>query len=357
VPALGSTRHPCGALWRRLAAEPEQAHLLIQEAGAVGAQLLGDEFAWELRLGQRRRCSPMNRPRIHSPPRCGNCGNPSCGTAGARWLSSGAVGRLYDARAGEGSPERGRCAGKKRYEREFSRRDQIWQRSESSTRRATPRTGSLVRWFVVFESRTRDHDWASTRPPLRDLRRSDTWAPLDPCPVRRHRPVQSPSGEGMSQPGSTSANQRAGRHSPCRPRFAPGSSPGRSASLWKMTRGPSPLWRRSGTIWSRRAGSPCGAPPAPNGSSFAFGATGLTAPPIAVHLLGDRRVGPRTVRPVARTASSRRLPHRGVEVARQTARAATPRDPFYDRADAPREQKRATRRPPFESARHARLCG
>jgi hypothetical protein len=63
-PALA--RHPCGALWRQLAAKPDQTPLLVQEAGAVGSQLLGDELAWKRRLRRRRRSGSTTRSRIHT---------------------------------------------------------------------------------------------------------------------------------------------------------------------------------------------------------------------------------------------------------------------------------------------------
>jgi len=172
----------------------------------------------------------------------------------------------------------------------------------------TPELASLVRWFVVSENRTPDHEYFEKGHYPRDLRRSDTWAPLDLCPVRRHHPVRSPSGAAMSQGSSTCANQRAGRHSPSRPRFASGGFPGRSASLWTRTRMPSPLWRRSGPIWFQKGGNVCGAPPAPNGTSFASGGTGLTTTPAP---LVDRMQDHEGVRPPRELEPSKPLRQTG----------------------------------------------
>jgi hypothetical protein len=50
------------------------------------------------------------RSRIHSPPRCGNCGNLACGTAGARLGSRAArTGDFTTLGPRVGSLERGRC--------------------------------------------------------------------------------------------------------------------------------------------------------------------------------------------------------------------------------------------------------
>jgi hypothetical protein len=59
-------RRPCGPLRLRLTAEPDQRPQLVQEAFAVGAQVLGYEFAWKLMLGQRRRPGLLVRSRLHS---------------------------------------------------------------------------------------------------------------------------------------------------------------------------------------------------------------------------------------------------------------------------------------------------
>jgi hypothetical protein len=109
------------------------------------------------------------------------------------------------------------------------------------------------------------------------------------CPGRRHHPVRSPFGAVTAQRSSTSAIQRVELQSPCRPRFAPGGFPGRSKSAWSRTRGHSRRSRRSGPIWFQRGGSVCGAPPAPNGTSFAFGGPGRpSALPSAVYPLRNR---------------------------------------------------------------------
>ena len=43
-----AARRPCCATWRRLTAELDQSPQLVQEAGAVVSQLVGDELAWKL---------------------------------------------------------------------------------------------------------------------------------------------------------------------------------------------------------------------------------------------------------------------------------------------------------------------
>ena len=132
-------------------------------------------------------------------------------------------------------------------------------------------------------------------------------------------------------------------------RFAPGGFPGRSGSLCTRTQRPSPLWRRSGPTWCQRGGSVCGAPPAPNGTSCAFGGTGRTtpAPLIPAHPLDDRdaRTGPRTVRPVAeRLSSSRRLPRRPPRDSAAGQRAATPAG---QSSETRRGRALSRRRPPL----------
>jgi hypothetical protein len=39
-----------GHPWRELTAERDQSPLLVQEAGAVVSQVIGDELAWNLRF-------------------------------------------------------------------------------------------------------------------------------------------------------------------------------------------------------------------------------------------------------------------------------------------------------------------
>jgi hypothetical protein len=55
----GAARHPCAILWRQLMAQRDQRSLLVYEAGAVGPQVLGYEFAWKLRLGRGRRSTRL----------------------------------------------------------------------------------------------------------------------------------------------------------------------------------------------------------------------------------------------------------------------------------------------------------
>jgi hypothetical protein len=43
-----AARCPCCAIWRRLTAELDQSPQLVQEAGAVVSQVVGDELAWKL---------------------------------------------------------------------------------------------------------------------------------------------------------------------------------------------------------------------------------------------------------------------------------------------------------------------
>jgi hypothetical protein len=45
-----AARHPCCAIWRRLTAELDQSPQLVQEAGAVVSQVVGDELAWKLEV-------------------------------------------------------------------------------------------------------------------------------------------------------------------------------------------------------------------------------------------------------------------------------------------------------------------
>jgi hypothetical protein len=110
VPEDHSTgRCPRRAIRRQLTAELDQLPQLVQEAGAVVSQVVGDELAWKLAL-RRRRSGPMTRSNIHSPPRCGKAvDNFGCRTAGARWAFERAVRRPYDARPGLKSLERVRC--------------------------------------------------------------------------------------------------------------------------------------------------------------------------------------------------------------------------------------------------------
>lgn len=71
---IQATWCPCRVIRRQLTAELDPSPLLVQEAGAVVSQVVGDEFAWRLGLTHRRRSRRITRSKIHPPPRCGNCG-------------------------------------------------------------------------------------------------------------------------------------------------------------------------------------------------------------------------------------------------------------------------------------------
>jgi hypothetical protein len=87
-----AARRPCRAIRRQFTAELDQLPQLVQEAGAVGSQLVADEVAWKLALW-RRRSGRMTRSNIHPPPRCGKAvDNFGCRTAGPPLASSGRSG-------------------------------------------------------------------------------------------------------------------------------------------------------------------------------------------------------------------------------------------------------------------------
>lgn len=97
--------HPGATHWRHLTAERDPRPQLLEEAAAVGPQVIGYEFAWKLRLRRSVQnslptsvwklwISSLVEPQAHA------------------WLSSGAFWRLYDTLdAGLGSLERGTCSG------------------------------------------------------------------------------------------------------------------------------------------------------------------------------------------------------------------------------------------------------
>jgi hypothetical protein len=63
-----ATRNPGGILGRRRTAASDQRAELLEKAGAIGPQLLGDKLAPRLSF-RRRRARLLARSRTHSPPR------------------------------------------------------------------------------------------------------------------------------------------------------------------------------------------------------------------------------------------------------------------------------------------------
>jgi hypothetical protein len=103
------TRRPRRAIWRQLAAKVDPSPQVVQEAGAVVSQVIGDEFAWQPGVRRGRRSGRMTRSKIHPHLVWKLWKNSGCGTAGARWAFERAVRRLYDARPDVESLERGTC--------------------------------------------------------------------------------------------------------------------------------------------------------------------------------------------------------------------------------------------------------
>lgn len=64
----GATRNPGGILGRHRTAASDQHSELLEEAGTVGPQFLGDKLAPRLSF-RRRRARLLARSRTHSPPR------------------------------------------------------------------------------------------------------------------------------------------------------------------------------------------------------------------------------------------------------------------------------------------------
>jgi len=94
-----SVSHPGCALAGQLGAVANQSPELLQETGAVGPQLLGNELAWQLRLRLRRRLSSLARVQTLLPTSLWKLWKLACGTAVAPtedliWRDGG----LYDER-------------------------------------------------------------------------------------------------------------------------------------------------------------------------------------------------------------------------------------------------------------------
>jgi len=67
-------RHPTSAAGKQLGTASDQRPQLLQEADAVGAQVLRDKVAWKLRLTPRRSLGLFAWSGNNSPPVCGNGG-------------------------------------------------------------------------------------------------------------------------------------------------------------------------------------------------------------------------------------------------------------------------------------------
>ena len=142
-----ATRCPSRAIWCQLTAELDQSPQLVQEAGAVVSQVFGDEFPWKLGLRHMRRSGRMTPVQDSSPYLLWKLWkNSGCRTAGARSVFKRAVGRLYDARPGVRSPERGTDAEKTSERAPTSQRQRAASVSPFVWRRCACEALSYVGW-------------------------------------------------------------------------------------------------------------------------------------------------------------------------------------------------------------------
>ena len=72
--SLNAARHPPRTPGRQVGSPRELRPQFLEEAGAVGAQVLRDKLAWKLGLLGRRAFRLLFWVQKSLPTRCGNCG-------------------------------------------------------------------------------------------------------------------------------------------------------------------------------------------------------------------------------------------------------------------------------------------